>query len=145
MLNMFKHLLLLGVIFLPTVSSAAGIVIPSCSVSTTPLNFGIYWGTTTLVSTATVNVSCNLPATTKVQLDTGLNSLNFITRKMASNQNTLNYNIYANAARSSVWGDGTAGTFSVTGKNLTMYASVPAGQVPPPGTYNDTVVVTIIW
>ena len=130
---------------LPTGSQAIGVIVPSCTVSTTPLNFGIYWGTNTLVSTASVNVSCNLPATTKVQMDTGLHSLNFKTRKMASQQNTLNYNIYANSARSSVWGDGTAGTFTLTGSKLTMYASIPGGQVVPAGTYNDTVVVTIIW
>jgi len=144
-MNILKQCILMLAICVPTMSFAVGVVIPSCTVSATPLNFGIYWGTTTLTSTATVRVTCNLPATTKVQMDSGLNSLNFTSRKMAFQQNTLNYNIYANAARSAVWGDGTAGTFTVTGSNLTMYASVPSGQTPPPGTYNDTVVVTIIW
>ena len=144
-MKVWKCLLLMICMYLPSSLYAAGVVIPSCSVSTTPLNFGIYWGTTTLTSTANVRVTCNLPATTVVQMDSGLHSLNFVSRKMVSNQNTLNYNIYANAARSAVWGDGTGGSFTLTGSNLTMYASIPSGQVAPAGTYNDTVVVTIIW
>jgi spore coat protein U-like protein len=144
-MNIWKHFLLLMVLCMPTVTHAIGVTIPSCTVSTTPLNFGIYWGTTTLTSTARVVVTCNLPATTQVQMDAGLHSLNYVTRKMASQQNTLNYNIYTNAPHTRVWGDGTAGTWTMQGSNITMYGTLPAGQVATPGTYTDTVVVTIIW
>jgi len=144
-MNIWKYFLLMMALCMPTLVHAIAVTVPSCSVSTTPLNFGIYWGTTTLTSTANVRVSCTLPAITKVQMDPGLHSVNFVTRKMAVNQNTLNYNIYTNTPHTRVWGDGTAGTWTMQGSNITMYGSLPAGQVATPGTYNDTVVVTIIW
>jgi len=144
-MNTLKLLLWVGAIFVPSILHAAGFLTPRCSVSTTPLNFGIYWGTSTLVSTAKIVVSCNLPATTRVQMDKGLHSLNFATRKMKFNQKTLNYNLYTNASRSNVWGDGTGGTWTVTGSQLIVHASIPGGQIVTPGTYNDTVVVTVIW
>ncbi len=145
MMNGLKHGLWIIVILVPTTLQAAGIILPSCSVSATPLNFGIYWGTSTLVSTANITVSCNLPATTRVQMDPGLYSTNFTTRKMAAGKSRLNYNLYTTSARSNVWGDGTGGSWTVTGSKLTVYASIPGRQVVSPGNYSDTVVVTIIW
>lgn len=144
--HVWKGLLWVVVFILPTLVHAAGVVRPSCSVSSIPLNFGIYWGKTALTSQTTISVNCTLPTTTQVQMDAGLHSANFITRKLATSvRNTMNYNLYTNFARSRVWGDGTNGTFTLTGNRLTVYASIPAGQVVKAGTYADTVVVTIVW
>jgi spore coat protein U-like protein len=66
--------------------------------------------------------------------------------------NLLNYNLYTDSARSNVWGDGTGSTtlFSGTGTGLaqavTVYGRVPTGQTTvPPGSYDDTVAVTVTY
>ncbi|MBL1353098.1 MAG: spore coat protein U domain-containing protein [Zetaproteobacteria bacterium] len=143
--NKLKVLLCCMLCIAPSTLYAAGVTLPSCSVSSIPLNFGIYWGNAPLNSQTRITTKCTIPTTTRVQMNKGLNSVNFITRKMAAGQNTINYNLYTNAAHSRVWGDGTSGTFTLTGNLLTVYASIPTGQVVKAGTYNDTVVVTIIW
>jgi len=143
-MNVLKKFLWVSIFLIPNMVYAAAITIPSCSVRTTPLNFGIYWGNA-ISTTASVSVQCNLPTTTVVQMDPGLHSANFVTRKMAAAQSTLNYNLYTTATHRFVWGDKTAGTFTRTGSRLIVYGFIPAGQVTTAGTYADTVVVTIIW
>jgi spore coat protein U-like protein len=62
----------------------------------------------------------------------------------------VNYSLFRNATRTQVWGQ-TIGTDTVTGTGtganqaLTIYGRVPAQAVPPPGTYTDTVTVTITY
>jgi len=137
--------LLLGSFFLPGNADAAGISFASCTVNTTSMYFGLYWGNVTLTSTATISISCNRPATTTVQLDRGQNSASYFTRKMVSGVNRINYNLYTSLTRRFIWGDGTAGSFTRSGKRLIVYGAIPAGQALTPGTYSDTVLVTVVW
>ena len=76
----------------------------------------------------------------------------FASRKMTAGANLLNYSLYTDAGRTSVWGDGTGSTatFSNTGSGLaqavTVYGRVPSGQTTvPPGSYADTVSVTVTY
>ena len=76
----------------------------------------------------------------------------FASRKMTAGANLLNYSLYTDAGRTSVWGDGTGSTatFSNTGSGLaqavTVYGRVPSGQsTVPPGSYADTVSVTVTY
>lgn len=79
----------------------------------------------------------------------------FAAREMRSGANALTYNLYTDAARTAVWGDGTAGTSTVTLTNglslLVWSVSAPVyGRVPPQptaraGSYSDTVLVTVEW
>jgi spore coat protein U-like protein len=78
-------------------------------------------------------------------------------RQMASGPARLNYNLYRDASRSQVWGDGAAATATVNGTmrfNIfqfsnsathTAYGRMPAGQGVNPGNYADNVVVTIAF
>jgi spore coat protein U-like protein len=76
---------------------------------------------------------------------------------MSSGPSRLNYNLYRDASRGQVWGDGTASTGVV---NATMrfnffqfsnsashnaYGRIPAGQSANPGSYADNIVVTITF
>jgi len=68
-------------------------------------------------------------------------------RAMRSGASTLAYNLYQDAARTVVWGDGTGGSSSVTGpqganRTLSIYGRVFAGQSPAVGAYSDAIVVT---
>ena len=65
----------------------------------------------------------------------------------------LAYNLFADAARLVVWGDGSAGTVTVADayalgapvvtRNYPVYARVYGGQSAPVGTFVDTLVVTL--
>ncbi len=65
----------------------------------------------------------------------------------------LAYNLYGDAARSLVWGDGSGGTqvlrdgFAVPGlqeqRRYPIYGRMPARQNVPPGLYTDTLVVSV--
>jgi spore coat protein U-like protein len=63
----------------------------------------------------------------------------------------INYQLYRNAGRSEVWGDGNSGTVTVAGTGngapqaATIYGRVPAQITPNPGSYADQVVVTVTY
>jgi spore coat protein U-like protein len=60
----------------------------------------------------------------------------------------LRYQLYQDAGRSQVWGDqGDALTIPSTDDGETsvdVFGVIPAGQEAPPGTYRDTVVITLM-
>lgn len=74
-------------------------------------------------------------------------------RKMtrAGGQGTLTYNLYANAARTNVLGDGTGGSVKlrISGNktyNQTIWARIPGNQrTALAGSYTDTVVATVSY
>ena len=64
----------------------------------------------------------------------------------------LNYNLYANAARTQILGDGLQGTTTITANlngllvfstSAPVYGRIPQSQWVPSGTYNDTVIITV--
>lgn len=140
--------------------AVAGCPACSCSTSTTNLNFGMYnpANSTPTQTTSTVTVSCFSILVLMVgTLDVGLTagtSGTAAARTLANGTSRLNYNIYQENARTTVWGGlGTGGmlqTLSINGlltytKNITAYGSIPARQWVNPGTYSDNIVVTIIY
>jgi spore coat protein U-like protein len=76
----------------------------------------------------------------------------FATRRMTSGASTLNYTLYTDSGRATVWGDGTGTTGTVGGtgtggtQSVTVYGRVPSGQTSvAAGAYSDTVTVTITY
>lgn len=124
----------------------------SCTITTVSgVAFGIYdvANATPLDSTGTLRLDCN-GAAKAVTLDLGRgNAPTFNPRFMRNGASQLNYNLFLDAARTSIWGDGTAGTshYGVTNPpnviDLTIYGRIPALQDLPIGSYADTVVVTV--
>jgi spore coat protein U-like protein len=65
----------------------------------------------------------------------------------------MQYNLYTNAGHTQVWGDATGGTVKISDSQLvlvgtsqysyTAYGRIPALQDLPPGTYTDTITVTL--
>ncbi len=130
----------------------------ACSVSTTAVNFGSYdvFAVVPLDSTGTVTVSCNeSPApTVTIAVGPSPNSGGFFPRQMKHLQRTdlLNYNLFTEATRSAVWGNGTQGTFTSGNRVLrhrpwfvTIYGRIPAGQDVSSGSYQEVLTVTITW
>jgi len=123
----------------------------TCSVNTTAVHFGLYWGNAPLVSTGSITPSCsNSNTAVRISLNGG-GSGQPTYRYLRSGAHTITYNLYTDAGHTQIWGDGTAGTVQV---NMTVgaaqlsrqvYALAPAGQTVAPGSYTDTVLVTVIW
>lgn len=137
-----------------------GRCLADCSVSSTSVSFGPYdvFSPAPLDSTGSVTVSCDElpPADVVIEIGPSAGSGGFSPRQMrhASRADRLNYNLFTDASRSSVWGDGTAGTQTVFLKNVkrqkppaiaTIYGRIPPGQNVPVGVYADTLTVTITW
>jgi len=129
----------------------------ACTVTTTGINFGNYdvFNSSPLKSTGTITVGCDSSPPTYVTISIGPSptSGGFIPRRMKNSSlaDTLSYNVYLDAAGTSIWGDGTGGTNTVFLKNVkknrpvntTIYAIVPPLQNVSIGTYSDILTVTI--
>jgi spore coat protein U-like protein len=125
----------------------------SCTISTTSVNFGNYnvFGGSDTDSTGTITLNCNnLAHNISVTLGKGASS-SYNPRTMKKGAESLNYNLFRDAARTSIWGDGSGGTSTYidnnppnsTNINLTVYGRVPAGQDVSAGGYSDTVAAVI--
>lgn len=122
----------------------------ACTISTTSVNFGTYnvYSATPLDSTGTVTFRCGPPDRNIVITLSRGSSATFNPRTLRMGAEVLNYNLYRNAARTNIWGDGTGGTAVYSDVNppnntnvvLTVYARIPAGQDVSGGNYNDTIV-----
>jgi spore coat protein U-like protein len=128
--------------------------ISSCSfVSTVGVNFGAYdvFNTSPTDSTGSITYSCtSLLGTITINLSKG-SAPTYFPRQMRNGTDTLNYNLYLDAARVSVWGDGTGGTSRygpvspplLSRVTVTIYGRIPARQNVRVGSYTDTITVTI--
>ncbi|HEX8525937.1 Csu type fimbrial protein [Allosphingosinicella sp.] len=132
-----------------TTASISGSVAPICTASAGTLGFGNYSTASAAVSSASVSVNCSNGASYQVSLGGGQN-LNGTSRRMVGPSGAfLSYQLFSNSGRTIAWGDGTAlgakvnGTGNGLSQGLTVYGRIPAGQSPNPGSYSDTVVVTV--
>ncbi len=126
-------------------------VLKLCSVSATNLAFGDYTPAAASEQTSTLTVLCttNTPYTIALNLGTAASPTQ---RAMTSagTATTLNYILYRDTARTAVWGetastDTAAGTGTGANQTVTVYGRIPAGQRPQPGSYTDTVTVTLTY
>jgi spore coat protein U-like protein len=133
-------------------------LVSGCSVSAAPLAFGSYTpGAGAVAGSTTITLRCSNGALYAIGLNVGNTSgASYGTRLLANGANTLQYNLYTSSARTSVWGDGSAGTQIVSGHSLgfttpitvTVYGQVfdsAANQLTPPGNYSDTILVVLSY
>ena len=142
------------IVLLPVLHFASGRAEAACTISTTPVNFGNYnvLNPTATDSTGRVTITCGTDSNVAIQLGTGVSGTYF-SREMRSGPERLFYNLYRNAARTIIWGDGTSGTQQViianppnfSPRNVTVYGRIPALQDVAVGAYADTVVATVIF
>jgi spore coat protein U-like protein len=135
-----------------TSSSATATVVSSCNVSATNISFGtIGLLTANTDSTGTLTIQCNSTLPYTVSLNGGNSGATDPTqRKMASGSTNIIYGLYLDSARSLPWGStgGTntaSGTGSGASQNLTVYGRIAPQTTPNPGTYTDTIVVTVSY
>jgi spore coat protein U-like protein len=140
--------------------AASALAIGTCTLTATTIDFGVFSGAEVDV-TQTITITCSGGSganNVNLRLSAG-NSGNLSSppRFMKSGANKLNYQIYADAAHTQVFGDGSAGTtkpavainylpgtspppVTVT---LAAFAVLPAQALPPSGSYIDTITASI--
>jgi Uncharacterized secreted protein len=125
----------------------------ACTISATSVNFGSYnvFNGSPTDSTGTLTYRCNGSAhNITIGLTQGAGA-SFNQRQMQKGSESLTYNLFVDASRTNIWGDGTGGTsvYSIanppnnTNVNLTVYGRVTAGQDVSAGTFSDTVTAVI--
>ena len=138
-----------------TLSSSAT-VSATCTVSTTAVAFGTFNSIAGINDDAngTVSVTCTngVPWTATAGVGAGVGA-SYTSRKLTSGANLLNYNLYSESTRTTIWGDGVtggSGTITGTGNGAvqanTIYGRIPLGQSAAViGSYTDSVAVTITY
>ena len=130
-------------------------VTANCTVSTSALAFGSVnvIGGTNVDGAGGLTITCTNGTGWSAAAGVGAGSgASFTNRRMTAGANTLNYNLYTTAARTIVWGDGTASTGTLAGtgtgaaQSVAVYGRVGSGQTSvPAGSYADTVAVTVTY
>lgn len=141
-----------------TASSNLGVsatVSANCTVSTTAVAFGTVntLAGTNVDAEGGISVTCTNGTSWSASAGTGTGTgATLASRKMKSGTNLLNYTLYTNDSRTSIWGDGTSGSAQVTNtgtgsaQSVAIYGRVFSGQTSvPAGSYSDTVAVTITY
>lgn len=127
-------------------------VVQSCHVSTQDLDFGQYNAVEggDLNATTDIGVTCTIDTPWTLQLSGG-SAGSVLARAMSHGESRLAYNLYTDATRSTVWGNGqqggtVSGTGSGTAQTRTVHGSIPTGQTQVPGgAYQDLVIATVIY
>ncbi|MFC3571224.1 spore coat U domain-containing protein [Paracoccus sp. TOH] len=121
-------------------------------ISTETLDFGNAGVLTSDVdASATLQVACTNSTPYDIGLDQGSGAgATTTTRLMSAGADTIGYQLFRDSGRTANWGD-TVGTdtLAATGtgaaESFTVYGRVIAQTTPAPGTYTDTVTVTVTY
>jgi spore coat protein U-like protein len=151
-LQAWRSVAMLIALFLAAVPALA----LNCGVSSTALVFGDYEPMTPvpLDAAGEIVVRCRQgPGVFRVELGPG-SSLDQLARSMAGAGSGLAYNLFVDATRLRIWGDGNGGTSVVTrGQEgsgnttyrLPVYGRIAASQDPYPGSYSDSIVISVFF
>ncbi len=131
----------------------------ACSVSASGVAYGGYIAASPLPTdgVGTVTVGCSGTISLLVGYDILLSagsSGSYSVREMYNGPDSLQYNLYTDLLRTSIWGDGTGGSDSLGGSILiqllvtiynthTVYGRIFPGQYVSGGLYADTITVTV--
>lgn len=147
-------------------AACTGVGVFSCSATVSvaqPLAFGNYdpASLTPKDNTTTINVVGTVTGlgilvtlSYSVGLSAGAGSTIADRRLTGPSSTPLAYNLYTNNARTTVWGAGTvtdsySALASLGGtavpRSYTVYGRIPAGQYVAPGSYGNTITVTVTY
>lgn len=120
----------------------------ACTVSVPTMNFGTYTGTLSTPGATPMTVNCGLLGSYTVALNQGVGiGATTTTRKMTGPGSTqLNYQMFQDSSRTTNWGNTTDivhGTGIIGNQTINIYPEAAAGQIVQPGTYTDTITVTV--
>ena len=130
-----------------------------CTIGATSMSFGGYdvLNPVPADGQGTVSYTCGTHTARtpikNVQIEMSSGSSGSFDRSMSGGADRLRYNVYTDAARQSIWGDGSSGTSVVRHsdpQNHQTYTVPAFGRIMPQqdvlsGSYSDTLIVTIEW
>ncbi len=139
------------------------LAITTCTVSATPMAFGSYdtLSSSPVQVNSTVTISCMTipgllgPVPYMIALGPSSTTGTMSRAMVGPSGSQLQYNLHTSVARNTVWGDGSGGSQTVPGsvtpallsvgvvRNHTVYGAIPAQQLVRPGTYLDSILVTV--
>lgn len=145
--------------------SVPALAVITCSVTAGSVAFGAYdplsGGNRDSTGSVTVECTRSLFSAFTVNYEVRLNAGNrgsFTPRAMNAGADTLEYNLYTDPTRTTIWGDGSSGTVSQSGslswvlfqfgtktQTFTTYGRIFGAQFVPAGTYSDTITVTVLY
>jgi len=130
----------------------------TCSATATTLAFSAYTpGAGAISSNGTISVKCTKNTPYTISLNGGTTTGGTIAQRlMASGANSLQYNLFTSAAFNQIFGDGTGTSKTVAGTGagvatasaVTVFGQLPdsaANQAAVPGSYTDTITVTVTY
>ncbi|VVD34393.1 Putative secreted protein [Paraburkholderia dioscoreae] len=131
---------------------------PTCTVSASGVAFGNYnpLANANADGTGSVSVTCTGSATVTYTIGASTGSGAYLARKLVSGSQTLNYNVYVDNTRTTIWGDGSSGTSLLSGNVVatsggaaqasTVYGRISSGQATASvGSYSDILTVTVTY
>ena len=134
---------------------ASAEVTENCAVSSTPIAFGNVNVTTgaAVLGTGGISVVCTNGTDWSASADAGTGATaTLAVRQMSDGAETLNYVLYTEETRTTIWGDGVTTTATIDGtgsgvaQNSVIYGRVSAAQTGvTAGSYADTVAVTVTY
>jgi spore coat protein U domain-containing protein, fimbrial subunit CupE1/2/3/6 len=132
--------------------NVTALVAPSCNVSATTLNFGLASGLSSAIDgVSTLTVTCSTGTPFSIALNGGnAAAVDPVQRRMSKGGEQVTYGLYQDAARALPWGETVgvnilSGVGDGSGQAVTVYGRVPAQATPSPGTYTDTIIVTLTY
>ena len=126
----------------------------NCTISTATVAFPAYDPVVANASTnddgtGSVIITCTRGSTATIGLGLGLNVSGSQMRMKDATTDYLNYALYQDSGRATVWGNSGAGLLSPVAapdknpRTFTVYGRIPSAQDVPAGSYTDTVVATV--
>ena len=133
----------------PTFQVSA-IVDKNCTVSSSAVNFGSRGVLNSAVTAnGQVSVRCTLSTPYTVGLDNGISGSGPTARAMKLGTRSIIYGLYQDAGYLNAWGNSGGGLVAGSGTGnaqaYTVFGRASAQATPPPGTYADTVVITVTY
>lgn len=159
-----RQTLVLGLVcMLGATPNARAALVFNCTVSTTGISFGTYNPLNMVGNSSTGNwaVTCTATGsgsgtvTGTLSVSTGASD-SYATRYMLAGANKLAYNVYLDPGHSEILGNGSGGSYAPTESGTVtagqiyqvsgaLYGFMPASQNVAPGSYADTLVVTVTY
>ena len=144
---MRRTLMVICVVFV-FVLFVAGTSEAACTVSPGTVNFGSYstFAVVPLDATLTLNVTCTPRTTVTISLGPSFTSGSTSPRQMSSpaTSTLLNYNLYSNKKRATLWGEGINSVALNSNKPIKIYGRIPSGQMVEAGAYSDSLIVSVL-
>jgi spore coat protein U-like protein len=126
-------------------------VAKDCGVTANNLAFGNYTGAL-VDSTSTISVTCTNTTTYTVGLSAGLATGATVTNRSMKGPSTalLHYGLFTNSGHTTNWGNTSAtnwvsGSGSGSAQAITVYGQITAAQNVTPGSYADTITVSVTY